>query len=194
MENNNKIVLFESQDQEVRLDVQLDGETVWLSQNQMAVLFDTTKQNISLHANNCFKEGELVKEAVVKESLITASDGKRYKTKLYDLDVVICVGYRVKSQRGVEFRRWATDVLRRYIIDGHAENERRLEQLGQVARVMARIPDSLETRQVLDIVKSYTTALDLLDDYDHQRLATPKGDAATYVLEYDECRRVIDIL
>ena len=90
---------------------------------------------------------------------------------LYDLDVIISVGYRVKSQRGVEFRRWATNVLRRYVIDGHAENEKRLEQLGRVARIMARIPDSLETRQVLDIVRSYTTALDLLDDYDHQRIA-----------------------
>ena len=191
MENNNGIVLFESADQEVKLDVQLDGETVWLSQSQMAVLFETTKQNISLHANNCFREGELTRESVVKESLTTASDGKRYKTKLYNLDVVISVGYRVKSQRGVEFRRWATDVLRRYIIDGHAENERRLEQLGQVTQIMARIPDSLETRQVLDIVQSYTLALDLLDDYDHQRLSAPKGSAATYVLEYDECRRVI---
>lgn len=110
----------------------------------------------------------------------------------YDLDVVISVGYRVKSQRGVEFRRWATGVLRRYVIDGHAENERRLEQLGRIARIMARIPDDLETRQVLDIVQSYTVAFDLLDDYDHQRLATPEGDAATYVLEYAECREIID--
>ena len=138
MAEKKDIVLFESADQEVQLNVELDGTTVWLSQNQMAVLFGTTKQNVSLHANNCFKEGELDKESVVKDSLTTASDGKRYKTKLYNLDVVISVGYRVKSQRGVEFRRWATNVLRRYIIDGHVENEKRLEQLGQVARIMAR--------------------------------------------------------
>ena len=186
------IVLFESQDKEVRLDVGFDGETVWLTQDQMATLFSTSKQNISLHVNNCFREGELVKGSVVKESLTTAADGKNYRTNHYNLDVIISVGYRVKSQRGVEFRRWATNVLRRYILEGHAENEKRLEQLGQVARIMARISDDLETRQVLDIVQSYTTALDLLDDYDHQRLSAPKGDAATYVLDYDECRAVID--
>lgn len=186
------IVLFESADDEVQLDVELDGETVWLSQGQMASLFGTTKQNVSLHVNNCFKEGELERGSVVKESLTTAADGKSYRTKLYNFDVIISVGYRVKSRRGVEFRRWATQVLRRYIVEGHAENERRLEQLGKVARIMARIPDSLDTRQVLDIVQSYTVALDLLDDYDHQSLRVPKGAAATYVLQYDECRRVID--
>lgn len=185
------IVLFESRDERVSLPVGFDGYTVWLSQAQMAELFDTTKQNVSLHVNNCFREGELERAAVVKESLTTAADGKRYRTKLYNLDVIISVGYRVKSKRGVEFRRWATDVLRRYIIDGNAVNERRLRQLGRVANVMARIPEQLETRQVLDIVRSYTTALDLLDDYDHQRIGFPEGGRATYRLTYDECARVI---
>ena len=152
------IVLFESADQEVRLDVGFDGETVWLTQGQMAELFATTKQNVSLHINNCFREGELERTSVVKDSLTTAADGKRYRTRLYNLDVIISVGYRVKSRRGVEFRRWATDVLRRYVVAGHVENERRLEQLGKVTKVMARIPDDLGTRQVLDIVQSYTAA------------------------------------
>ncbi len=106
--------------------------------------------------------------------------------------MVLSVGYRVKSHRGIEFRRWATDVLRRYIIEGHAENDTRLEQLGKVASIMARISESLETRQVLDIVQSYTLALDLLDDYDHQSISMPDGDESTYVLDYDECRKVID--
>ena len=130
MSTEKGIVLFESADQEVRLDVGFDGETAWLTQAQMAELFATTKQNVSLHANNCFREGELERSSVIKDSLTTASDGKRYRTKLYNLDVIISIGYRVKSQRGVEFRRWATDVLRRYIVAGHAENERRPEQLG----------------------------------------------------------------
>ncbi len=186
-----EIVLFESGDEQVSLSVGFDGRTVWLSQAQMAELFDTTKQNISLHVNNCFKEGELERVAVVKESLTTATDGKRYRTKLYNLDVVISAGYRVKSKRGVEFRRWATDVLRRYIVEGNATNERRLRQLGQVANVMARIPERLETRQVLDIVRSYTAALDLLDDYDHQRISLPEGERATYRLTYDECLQVV---
>ena len=124
--------------------------------------------------------------------MTTASDDKNYETKLYNLDVIISVGYRAKSKRGVEFRRWATDVLRRYIVDDNAANEQRLRQLGQVASVMARIPESLETRQVLDIVRSYTAALDLLDDYDHQRVGRPKqGATAAYVLSYDECMSVI---
>ena len=135
-----RIVLFESADGEVSLSVNVDEETVWLTQAQMAELFATTKQNVSLHVNNCFREGELEPEAVVKDSLTTAADGKRYRVRLYNLDVIISVGYRVKSSRGVEFRRWATDVLRRYVVAGHAENERRLEQLGQVAKIMARVP------------------------------------------------------
>ena len=100
----------------------------------------------------------------------------------------------MKSRRGVEFRRWATDVLRRYVVAGHVENERRLEQLGKVAKVMARIPDDLGTRQVLDIVQSYTAALDLLDDYDHMRVTAPEGVPSAYMLSYDECRDVIDSL
>ena len=186
------IVVFESEDGEVRLDVGFDGKTVWLTQAQMASLFMTTKQNISLHTNNCFKEGELDKKSVVKESLTTASDGKRYRTKSFNLDVIISVGYRVKSQRGVEFRRWATGVLRRYIVEGHVENQRRLTQLGQIVQVMERVPESLEAKDVLSVVKAYTSALSLLDDYDHQCIAKPKGSTATYVLNYNECRKLID--
>ena len=185
------IVIFESQDGEVRLDVGFDGQTVWLTQAQMASLFMTTKQNISLHANNCFKEGELDKESVVKESLTTAGDGKRYRTKFFNLDVIISVGYRVKSQRGVEFRRWATGVLRQYIVAGQAENQRRLAQLGKIVQVMEHVPESLEAGDILSVVKAYTGALNLLDDYDHQRIAKPKGSVATYVLDYDECCKLI---
>lgn len=100
----NEIVLFETKDKSKLLSVQMDGNTVWLSQAQIAELFDTTKQNVSLHANNCFKEGELDRNSVVKDFLTTATDGKQYKTKHYNLDVIISVGYRVKSKRGVEFR------------------------------------------------------------------------------------------
>lgn len=193
-ENQSQIILFESSDGAVSLDVQADNDTVWLNQEQMSLLFDTTKQNVSLHINNCFREGELSKGSVVKESLTTASDGKSYKVKYYNLDVIISVGYRVKSQRGVEFRRWATDVLRRYIIDGRAENELRLQQLSRAVLLLERISDSLDTSQVLEIVKSYAPALDLLDDYDHQRVQKPSGSAATYVLDYDECRNIVSVL
>ncbi len=125
----NEIVLFETKDKSKLLSVQMDGNTVWLSQAQMAELFDTTKQNVSLHANNCFKEGELDRNSVVKDFLTTATDGKQYKTKHYNLDVIISVGYRVKSKRGVEFRQWASKVLKQYMIEGYAINEKRLSAL-----------------------------------------------------------------
>jgi prophage maintenance system killer protein len=124
--------------------------------------------------------------------LTTALDGKRYKTKSYSLDAIISVGYRVKSQRGVEFRRWATDVLHRYIVEGYARNEARLRQLKQTVEIMARLPESdVSVRQVLEIVQSYSRALDLLDDYDHKAIARPEGTHNAYVLTYDECREVI---
>ena len=130
----NSIVLFESADHEVQLGVELSEKTVWLSQEQMSELFDRSISVISRHINNALREGEISAESNLQKMQNMRSDGG---LTLYDLDVVISVGYRVKSQRGVEFRRWATDVLRRYIIDGHAENDRRLQQLGQVARIMA---------------------------------------------------------
>lgn len=189
-----EIILFESSDGVVTLPVEVDvsHNEVWLTQAQMGILFDTTKQNISLHLNNCFRDGELERTSVVKESLTTAGDGKGYRTASYSLDAIISVGYRVKSQRGVEFRRWATDVLRRYLIDGYAENRHRLRELGKVANIISRLPEGdVSMRQVLDIMQSYARALDLLDDYDHQSISKPEGKHEAYVLSYEECCDVI---
>lgn len=158
----------------------------------MVQLFDVSKQNISLHINNCFREGELDKTSVVKESLTTASDGKKYRIKYYNLDVIISVGYRVKSKRGVEFRRWANSVLKEYIIKGYSVNHNRMNQLNEVIRVMKRVENSLDTRQALTVVERYSQALELLDAYDHQNMIRPKGNKATYILTYEECRKVID--
>ena len=195
MTENNEIVLFESADGQISLPAIVDAQRsdVWLNRSELAELFDRDVKTIGKHVANALKE-ELsgVSNRVVAKFATTAADGKTYQMEYYSLDMILSIGYRVKSQRGVEFRRWATDVLRRYIVDGHAENTKRLEQLGQVAQIMARIPDSLETRQVLDIVQSYTAALDLLDDYDHQRLSAPEGTEAIHVLSYEECRQVID--
>src|SRR5690606_17103202 len=120
----NEIVLYTPDELAEHIEVRVDEETVWLSQQQMASLFSQTKQNISLHINNCFREKELVPVSVVKESLTTASDGKKYKTKYYNLDVIISVGYRVKSKQGTQFRIWATNVLRDYLLKGYALNQR----------------------------------------------------------------------
>lgn len=191
MEQKNEIVLFETEDKSVVLPVAVENETVWLSQAQMMVLFGTSKQNVSLHIRNCFKEGELEENAVVKEYLTTALDGKKYKTKYYNLDVIISVGYRVKSQRGVEFRKWANSVLKQYIVKGYAVNNNRMHQLGEVIRIMKRIEGSLDSKQVLSVVERYSTALELLDSYDHQTMKRPKGNEAIYRLTYEECKDVI---
>lgn len=123
-EIKNEIILYQADDLPERIEVKIEDETVWLSQEQMGTLFQQTKQNISLHINNCFREGELDSKSVVKESLTTAKDGKRYRTKFYNLDVIISVGYRVKSKQGTQFRIWATNVLKDYLLKGYALNQR----------------------------------------------------------------------
>ena len=127
----NEIILYQP-DSTVKLEVRLENETVWLTQTQMVELFQTTKQNISLHINNIFKEGELIQDSVVKESLTTASDGKRYRTKYYNLDVIISVGYRVKSVRGTQFRQWASKVLKEYLLRGYSINQRLLHMESRI--------------------------------------------------------------
>lgn len=191
MKEKSELVIFETNDSAVKLEVPVENETVWLTQAQMTELFDTSKQNISLHINNCFKEGELEKDSVVKDFLTTAADGKRYKTKYYNLDVIISVGYRVKSKRGVEFRRWANYVLKQYILQGYAVNNNRIAQLGEVVQIMKRTQNALDSRQVLDVIQKYSKALDLLDSYDHQTMERPEGNSATYELTYEECMDVI---
>ena len=121
--NKGEIVMYQP-DETIRLEVRVENETVWLTQQQMAELFQTTRNNITLHIGNIFKEGELVDSAVRKESLLTAADGKKYKTKFYNLDVIISVGYRVKSIRGTKFRQWANNVLKLYLLRGYAVNQR----------------------------------------------------------------------
>lgn len=186
-ELDNKIVIYQTEDGKTQLDVKLENETVWLTQAQMTELFQTTKQNISLHINNIFKEGELDSKATVKEYLTVQHEGKRTvrrKVKYYDLDVIISVGYRVKSIRGTRFRQWATSVLKDYLIKGYAINQRireeNYQQMLQLVRSMARtvkLQDlSKEVRNaLLDVVVDYTFALDRLDDYDYQRLSIPES-------------------
>ena len=185
----NEIVLFETADNEVSLQVQMQDETVWLTQAQMVELFDRDVSVVSRHINNVFKEGEVERESNLHFLQIANSDRP---VAVYSLDVIISVGYRVKSQRGVEFRRWANSVLKEYILQGYAVNDKRISQLGQIVQIMKRAKNQLDAQQVLSVVESYSSALDMLDDYDHQTLGKPKGNQATYVLTYDECRSVID--
>ena len=122
--DNNEIILYKSNESSTKIEVKVENETVWLTQAQMVDLFNSTKQNISLHINNIFKEGELEKESVVKYSLTTAKDGKNYKTAFYNLDVIISVGYRVKSKQGTQFRIWANKILKEYLLKGYVLNNR----------------------------------------------------------------------
>ena len=160
-----QILLYQTEDRRTRIEVRLENETVWLNQLQMAELFQTTKQNVSLHIQNVFHEQELEEGSVVKEYLTTAADGKSYRTKFYNLDVIISVGYRVKSHRGTQFRIWATQRLREYLIKGFALDDERLKQSGggnYFDELLARIRDIQSSekvfwRKVLDI---YATSID----------------------------------
>ena len=187
--NENEIILYETKDHEVKLNVNMDGETVWLNRAQMSELFGRDVSVIGRHINAVFKENEVDKESNVQNLHIPNSDKS---VEFYSLDVIISVGYRVKSQRGVEFRKWANGVLKDYIMRGYAVNTKRIEQIGEVIRIMKRAENQLDAKQVLSVIEKFNTALDLLDDYDHQTMKKPAGSKAVYVLEYEECRKVIN--
>ena len=191
--NNSDIVLFETKDSSIVLPVRMTGDTVWLNRSQMAELFERDVKTIGKHINNALREE--VDSSTVAKFATVQEEGNRSVTReieYYNLDMIISVGYRVKSNRGVEFRRWANHVLRQYILQGYAVNEHRINQLGEVVRLMKRTRDTLDSRQVLSVIERYSTALNLLDAYDHQSLQRPKGSDAAYILSYEECRSVID--
>lgn len=164
-ENQGNIIIYQTDDGLTHIDVKFEDETVWLTQQQMAELFSTSKQNISLHINNCFKEGELEPNSVVKEYLTTASDGKNYKVKHYNLDVIISVGYRVKSLVGTHFRRWATERIKEYMIKGFTMDDERLKELGgghYWKELLDRIRDIRSSEKVLyrQVLDLYATSVD----------------------------------
>lgn len=196
MDKKTELVIFKAQDGNIKLDVNIDKDTVWLSLEQMSELFERDKSTISRHIKNVFKEGELSENSTVAKFATVQNEGNRNVERMienYNLDVIISVGYRVKSQRGVEFRKWANSVLKDYILKGYAVNNNRINELGEVIRIMKRANENqIEGKQILDVIEKYTLALDLLDDYDHQKIEKPKGNTATYTLGYEECRKVID--
>jgi prophage maintenance system killer protein len=191
MKRNMNLVLFQTSDGKVTFPVPVDGETVWLTRAQIAELFDRDVKTVGKHINNAIKE-ELTPDSVVAKFATTAADGKTYQTEHYNLDMIISVGYRVKSNRGVEFRRWANGILRNYIIQGYAINEARMKQIGEVIRILKRADNKLEASQIIDVIEQYTVALELLDQYDHRSVKKPKGHLHAYVLTYNECRDFIN--
>ena len=204
----NKIVIYKASDGQTAIDVRLDKDTVWLTQAQMAELFQKTPQNITMHIRNAYNEGELEQSTTCKEFLQVRTEGNRQvsrKQKFYDLDVIISVGYRVKSQRGTEFRIWARKILKDYLVRGFAVNERiRHDQIGELRQLIQMVGRTLqhqpvltndENRALFDIVVDYTYALDTLDDYDYQRLAvTGTTQEDKFRATYDNAMRAIQSL
>ncbi|PHU33862.1 RhuM family protein [Pseudobutyrivibrio ruminis] len=189
----NEIVLFETKDQEIKLSVPVNKGNVWLNRHQMADLFDRDVKTIGKHINNALKEE--LDNSVVANFATTASDGKSYNVEHYSLDMIISVGYRVKSKRGIEFRRWANDVLKQYIMKGYAVNEKRLAALNKTVEIQSKIIANtldIEEAEVLRAVNLYTDALVLLDQYDHQSLSKPKGNKPVYRITYKDCRNMIN--
>ena len=194
MTGENEILFFETEDKQVKLPVNVENGSVWLNQNQIAKLFDRDIKTIGNYISTALKEELDNIESTVAEFATVQMEGNREverNVEYYNLDVIISVGYRIKSKRGVEFRRWANSVLKQYILNGYAVNDIRIRQLGEVIRIMTRPENESDSRQVLSVVEKYSSALDLLDAYDHQNMTRPEGNRATYVLSYEECMDVI---
>ena len=191
---NNEVILYKDGELELPVEVAPDKETVWLNRNQLAVLFDRDVKTIGKHINNALKEE--LDSSVVAKFATTASDGKTYKVDYYNLDMIISVGYRVKSPRGIAFRKWAVSILKEYIVQGYAVNARRLNVLNKVVEIQSNIiADVLEldSKEVFDVIKKYTQALELLDDYDHQIVQKPKiSNEKAYQLTFNECKKLIE--
>ena len=210
MKEDQKIVIYQTEDGQTQIDVRLENDTVWLTQAQMVELFQTTKQNVSLHLNNLYKEGELEKEGTVKEYLTVQQEGRRKvsrRVKYYDLDVIISVGYRVHSKRGTAFRIWARKIIKDYLVKGYAVNQRiHSEQIGELRQMVGMLGRTIqgqpllstdETNALFEVVTDYTYALDTLDNYDYERLTIDKTTKeepfhATYENAMEEIRLLRD--
>ena len=197
-DKKNEIILFENQG--VKLEVNVKDETVWLNREQIAKLFGRDIKTIGKHINNALKEELSDDNSVVAKFATTATDGKTYQVEYYNLDMILSVGYRVKSKNGIVFRKWANKVLKDYMLKGYAVNQRRLEYLEKTIKLIDianRIDDRLENddaKEILKVIGEYSRALDMLDEYDHRTLKKPDGNVDTRVITYDDCIAIINSL
>lgn len=194
----NEIVLFENQN--VKLEVNMKDETVWLSQQQMAELFDSSRTNIIEHINNIYSDGELDKISTCQDFRQVRKEGKREVARnmpFYNLDMIISVGYRVNSKRGVIFRKWANKVLKDYLLKGYVVNQKRLEYLEKTIKLIdiaGRIDTELkdnEAQEIIKVINNYSNALNLLDDYDHKRITKPSGTKNNKQVTYEDCMNIV---
>lgn len=192
----NEIIIFKNQN--VKLEVNMKDDTVWLNAGQMAELFGRDTKTIRKHINNALQEE--CDNSVVAKFATTASDGKTYQVDYYNLDMIISVGYRVKSSQGVEFRKWATNVLKDYMIKGYAVNQKRLEYLEKTIKLIdiaGRIDQKLngdEALEIIRVINNYSNALNLLDDYDHRTVSKPKGTSSDNKINYTDCMNIVNKL
>lgn len=192
MDEQSNIIIYRTEDGQARIAVHFEDETVWLTQQQMADLFQTSRTNVVEHIRHIYEEGELEEAATCRKFRQVRQEGSRQVERSlphYNLDLILSLGYRVKSTVATRFRRWATG---EYLVRGVAANREPLRQLGQAVEVMRRTADRLDAAQVLDVVSAYSSALELLDAYDHQTLRKPRAEGPSVPLTYEECRRFID--
>lgn len=192
----NEIIIFENQN--VKLEVNMKDETVWLTQEQMSMLFNKVKSTINEHIKNIYKEGELIESETMTKFGNPEFSGK--PINYYNLDMIISVGYRVKSKQGVEFRKWATKILKDYLLKGYSINQKRLEYLEKTVKLIDianRIEEDIsgeEAKGIIQVINGYSKALYLLDDYDHKSMLKPNGTSNDKVLTYEECKDIIETL
>ena len=196
---NNEVILYKDGELELPVEVAPDKETVWLKVEEMAKLFDRDRSVIQRHIKNIFKENELEESSTCAKFAQVQNEGDRSIERTfnyYNLDMIISVGYRVKSPRGIAFRKWATSILKEYIVQGYAVNAKRLNVLNKVVEIQSNIiADVLEldSKEVFDVIQKYTQALELLDDYDHQIVQKPKiSNEKAYQLTFNECKKLIE--
>ena len=198
MEKKFDLVKFVDNDFELEVRTDKENDTVWLSQEEMALLFAVDRTRIVRHISNIYQDNELDYNSTCAESAQVQLEGKRKirrKLKIYNLDMIISVGYRVKSQRGILFRKWANRILKEYLLQGYSINQKRLLALNKTIEIQSRMLASslnIDQEALVSVIEEYTNALDLLDDYDHQCLNKPKGNQTIYELTYQDCRTLID--
>ena len=193
---NNDIVIFKNGELELEVNVSPDKDTVWLNRIQIAKLFDRDVKTIGKHINNALKE-EADASTVANFAIVQKEGNREVKRNIeyYNLDMILAVGYRVKSPNGIVFRKWATSILKDYMIKGYAINNKRLEILNKTVAIQSKMLASaldIEEKEVLNVIDAYSNALSLLDDYDHGCISKPKGNDSIYRLTYEECRAIID--
>ena len=195
-----EIIIYTSEDGSISLDTKLENDTIWLTQKQMAELFDSSRTNIIEHINNIYSDGELDKISTCQDFRQVRKEGKRDVVRsipFYNLDMIISVGYRVNSKRGVIFRKWANKVLKDYLLKGYAVNQKRLEYLEKTIKLIdiaGRMDTELKTaeaKEIIKVINNYSNALNLLDDYDHKRIIKPSGTKDNKKITYEDCMNVI---